>query len=59
MKRVLTICLLMLMWTSIAMAGVNINTTSSIDLEGLSGVGPAKAAAIVKDRQENGKFTNK
>ena len=59
MKKILTLCLIMLMWTSIAMAGININTASPSALEGINGVGPSKAAAIVKDREINGKFTSK
>lgn len=35
---------------------VNINRASEVELQTLSGIGPAKAAAIVKDREENGPF---
>jgi competence protein ComEA len=35
---------------------VNINRASEAELQTLSGIGPAKAAAIVKDREENGPF---
>ena len=59
MKKILTLCFIMLMWTSIAIAGVNINNASTSTLESVKGIGPAKAAAIVKDREENGKFKNK
>ena len=36
--------------------GVNINTASTTQLESLPGIGPAKAAAIVADRDQNGPF---
>jgi competence protein ComEA len=35
---------------------VNINTATSDELETLPGVGPATAAAIIKERDENGAF---
>lgn len=35
---------------------VNINRASEAELQTLSGIGPAKAAAIVQDREENGPF---
>lgn len=41
---------------SIMAAPVNINTASAEELESLSGIGPAKAEAIVKDREANGPF---
>lgn len=59
MKKILSLCLIMLVWTSLAIAGVNINTASQDALEEINGVGPAKAAAIVKDRDTNGQFTSK
>ncbi len=48
-----------LLMAAIAHAGpVNINTADEKTLEKeLKGVGPAKAAAIVKDREENGPFS--
>jgi len=58
MKKILTLCLIMMMWTSIAFAGVNINTASQNDLETINGIGPAKAAEIIKDREKNGQFTS-
>ena len=42
--------------SSIAEAGVNVNTASTADLESLPGIGPSKAAAIVAYRTENGAF---
>lgn len=37
---------------------VNINTATEAELETLPGIGPAKAAAIVKDRSENGPYAS-
>lgn len=59
MKKILTLCVVLMMWTSLAFAGVNINTASESALEAINGVGPTKATAIVKDREENGQFTSK
>ncbi len=59
MKKIMTLCLIMLMWTSMAIAGVNINNANTSTLESIKGIGPAKATAIVKDREEHGKFTSK
>lgn len=39
-----------------ALAAVNVNTASANELAQLSGVGPAKAAAIVDYREDNGPF---
>lgn len=36
--------------------GVNINSASASQLESLPGIGPAKASAILADRDENGPF---
>lgn len=41
---------------SLLAAPVNINTATAEELEGLSGIGPSKAEAIVKDREANGPF---
>lgn len=39
-----------------AWAGVNVNQASSVELESLPGIGPVKAADIVKYRTEHGPF---
>jgi competence protein ComEA len=39
-----------------AEAPVNLNTASAADLEGLKGIGPSKANAIVEHREKNGQF---
>lgn len=35
---------------------ININTANSAELDSLSGIGPSKAEAIIKYREENGNF---
>ena len=56
MKRVV-LCLVFLMFmVSAAWAKVNINTAGVAELESLPGIGPAKAEAIIKYREANGKF---
>lgn len=62
---VLAICMV-LAWTAISTSGgfsyaraedkININTADAQTLTQLSGIGEAKAAAIVKYREEKGKF---
>ncbi|MEO8604229.1 MAG: helix-hairpin-helix domain-containing protein [bacterium] len=39
-----------------AEAPVNLNTASATELEGLRGIGPSKAHAIVEHREKNGQF---
>lgn len=41
-----------------AVGPVNVNSASAAELEALPGVGPATAAAIVQDRDENGPFAS-
>lgn len=59
MKKILVFGLVMLMWTAVAFAGVNINTASVQDLESLPYIGSAKAEAIVQYRSQNGAFRSK
>jgi len=56
MLRFLSILLASLALTLSAWAGINVNTASETDLTGLPGIGPAKAAAIVQARTQNGPF---
>ena len=56
MMRFLSILFAGLLWTLTALAGVNVNTASESELTQLPGIGPAKAAAIVQHRTENGPF---
>jgi competence protein ComEA len=59
MKRLLFSMMLTLFLVSTAFAKVNINTAGVDELQGISGIGPAKAEAIVKHREEHGTFKNK
>ena len=47
-----------LLFSSLALAGVNVNTASQTQLESLPGIGPTKAAAIIEYRSANGPFTS-
>ena len=57
MKKLLYVLFAWLVAIQWAFAAVNINTASEVELEKLTGVGPAKAKAIVDDRKKNGPFT--
>jgi len=54
---ILALALALFSITAFAQA-VNINTASVKELEALKGIGPAKAAAIVNYREENGPFSS-
>jgi len=57
LRNLLGACLLLLPLASLAGNSLNINTADSEALiEGLDGVGPQKALAIVRYRQQNGPF---
>jgi len=56
MKKIILSMVLLMFMVSAAWAKVNINTASVAELEGLPGIGPSKAEAIVKHRDDNGKF---
>lgn len=56
MKKVISALFLVFLWVAVAVAAVNINTASQQDLETLPGIGPAKAEAIIKYREEHGSF---
>jgi len=43
-------------YASSALAAVNVNSAGASELEGLPGIGPSKAAAIIDYRTENGDF---
>jgi competence protein ComEA len=45
-----------LVWAAPALAAVDINSADAAELEGLPGIGPSKAAAIIQYRTENGPF---
>ena len=57
LRNLLGTCLLMLPLATLAATPININTADSEALvDGLNGVGPQKALAIVRYRQEHGPF---
>ena len=61
-KCLLAPCLLALCLTfalpGVALAGVDVNTASSAELQTLPGIGPSKANAIMVYRSENGPFAD-
>ncbi|MCI5144325.1 MAG: helix-hairpin-helix domain-containing protein [Candidatus Electrothrix sp. AR3] len=56
MKKLYFAILLTIFLVTAAFAEVNINTAAQKELTTLAGIGPAKAAAIVKHREQNGLF---
>lgn len=56
MKKLYAAILLIFFFTVSAWAEVNINTTSKEELNALPGIGPVKAEAIIKYREEKGSF---
>jgi len=57
LRKLLVACLFLLPLGSFAAPSVDINTANSeVLVDGLVGVGPQKAMAIIRYRQENGPF---
>lgn len=56
MKRLLSLILVLISSISLAYAAVNLNTATVDELDGVKGIGPSKARAIVDHRSKNGPF---
>jgi competence protein ComEA len=56
MKSIMLTVWLVLLWVAVAIAAVNINSADQQALESLPGIGAVKAEAIIKYREEHGKF---
>ena len=56
MKKLFFSMILLLVFATAVFAKININTATVTELEALPGIGPAKAEAIVKYREEKGNF---
>lgn len=56
MKRLLSLILVLFSSISLAYAAVNLNTATVDELDGVKGIGPSKAKAIVDYRSKNGPF---
>jgi competence protein ComEA len=58
LKSLLASIVLVLFLFISAFAAINLNTADKAALESLSGIGPAKASAIIKYRDKHGSFKN-
>ena len=56
MKTILSFLALGIFGINIAFAAVNLNTATASDLDGIKGIGPSKAKAIIDYRSKNGSF---
>lgn len=56
MKKLLVALFAFFAFSGIALAAVDINSATVEQLDGLKGVGPAKAQAIIEYRTKNGPF---
>ena len=56
MKKLLLVLLAFFAFSGMAMAAVNLNTATKEELDGVKGIGPVKAQAIIEYRTKNGSF---
>lgn len=56
MKTILSFFALGIFGINMAFAAVNLNTATATDLDGIKGIGPSKAKAIIDYRSKNGPF---
>ena len=56
MKTILSFLALGIFGINMAFAAVNLNTATATDLDGIKGIGPSKAKAIIDYRSKNGPF---
>lgn len=56
MKTILSFLALGIFGINMAFAAVNLNTATATDLDGIKGIGPSKAKAIIDYRSKNGSF---
>ncbi len=56
MKTILSFLALGIFGINMAFAAVNLNTATAGDLDGIKGIGPSKAKAIIDYRSKNGPF---
>lgn len=56
MKKLLLVIAMLFAFVSVAFAAVNLNTATKDELDGVKGIGPTKAQAIIDYRQKNGNF---